>query len=98
MDEKLVRLVRDEEEFEFFKRVYKAVIAQAARDAFLLKPTKKEQEIEKWRAKLFLSGGSDLRFVCDVAEVSYFRIVELMQHPEKSNNLNYQRIKEILRR
>lgn len=98
MDEKLARLVRDEEEYQFFERVYRAVIAQAAKDAFLLRPTKKIQQINKWRAELFLKGGSDLRFVCDVAEVSYHRIVDLMQHPEKSNNLNYQKIKEILRR
>lgn len=72
--------------------LYRAVIKQAAKDAFLLNSQRKYILKERDRALEFLKGGKDLEFACDVAKVSYQAIVRQMENLSSNNNENYKRI------
>ena len=87
----------DEIEYEKYRKLFKAVLAQAAHDAFINRKTTKEAKLNRDRARCFLSGGADLRQVCDIAEVSYARIVEVMGKISKSNNFNYKRLMDLIK-
>lgn len=73
----------DEYEYKRFKILFKCVMAQAAHDAFISRSKKKIDQIEKARAYVFLCGGENLRTICDIADVSYARIVDIMQNGQK---------------
>ena len=69
--------------------LFRAVILQAARDAFLLNVSKKDKET----ALEFLQGGRDLELACEIAQVNYDKIRFWMKNISENNNLNFYRIK-----
>lgn len=69
--------------------LFKAVVKQAARDAFLAQNISNKNKND---ALDFLMGGMDLELVCDLADVDYQKICEVMKNPSKNNNENYIKI------
>ena len=70
-----IRLLKTEDEYKKIRKLFKAVLAQAANDAFLNNGKTKYERLMKSYALVFFEGGEDLREVCDLADVSYARIV-----------------------
>lgn len=68
--------------------LFRAVLKQAAKDAFILKTSKKNKK----ESLEFLKGGKDLEFVCDVADVDYDDLVDEMKNLSDVNNKNYEKI------
>lgn len=69
--------------------LFRAVIRQAAKDAFILHNVSKKNKKEAFE---FLTGGMDLEFVCDICGADYDKITYLMKNLSKNNNINYIKI------
>lgn len=81
----------DGESYELnWQLLFRAVIAQAAKDAFRYSSSTTRKN--KDDALKFLNGGKDLELACDIADVNYNRIIYWMKNISKNNNLNYKRI------
>ncbi len=78
--------------------LFKAVLLQAAQDAFLIRsPTSGGAAINRGSALCFLSGGEDWSVVCDFAGVDYTAVCKIVHCPETSPNEKYRKIKELIR-
>lgn len=77
-----------------FSLLFKSVIKQAAKDAFLLHGSSLSTKKDKQNALKFLKGGRDLELACDIANVSYDKIIYWMRHLSDNNNLNYKQIEK----
>lgn len=79
----------DEQNYQLnFELLFRAVLKQAAKDAFILQTSKKNKK----EAFNFLKGGRDLELICDAANVSYEAIVMEMKNLSDTNNKNYKKI------
>lgn len=87
MERKDFELAFKKDEFFKYKILFRYVLMQAARDAFL-NGTIKLTRTDRDRALDFFKGGNDLRMVCDIAEVSYGYLVDQLRK-SKTNNEKY---------
>ena len=76
-----------------YKRLFRAVLMQAAKDAFILHGSSLSTINDKKSASMFLKGGEDLQIVCDIACVDERKITNIMKNLSKNNNTNFLRIK-----
>lgn len=83
---------REDEEVKYCL-LFRAVIRQAARDAFL-----KAHPYWRDRARVFLSGGADLDFVCDIAYVDAAKIKRLMKSLSADDKQNFKRFVRLLKK
>lgn len=79
-----------DQEYIKIKNLFQSVLIMAGRDAFLLTPRGKQNKIYKTDALRFLQGGEDLQTVCEFANVSDQKIMELMKQ-KLNNNLKYRK-------
>lgn len=75
--------------------LFRAVIRQAAKDAFGISSTSAPTRFEKDKARLFLSGNKDLKTVCEIAEVNRKEIVDIMKSTIDEKE-KYKKINEVL--
>lgn len=78
--------------------LFKAVLRQAAQDAFLVRSlTSGKAVLNRESALCFFQGGEDLSMVCDLADVDYEGILKIVRNPETSPNEKYRKIRELVR-
>lgn len=78
--------------------LFKAVLLQAAQDAFLIRsPTSGQSRLNRESALCFLSGGEDLSTVCDFAGVDYAAVRRIAADSETSSSNKYMKVKELLK-
>lgn len=78
--------------------LFKAVLRQAAQDAFLARsPTSGKAVLNRESALCFFQGGEDLSMICDFAGVEYGAIRRIVQKTDISPSQKYLKIKEVVR-
>lgn len=79
-----------------FACLFRAVIRQAAKDAFGVSSTATNKDFYKEQARIFLSGSKDLRSICELAEINQNDIINIMKSLNDSDFMNYKRIENVL--
>lgn len=93
-----VKQHRNEDEFLCYRKLFRAVLAQAVHDAFIYVPKTKRGRFDRDYAINFLKGGEGLRDVCELAEVSYDRIVNAMKEFMRDGKVDHKKIMDILKK
>ena len=75
--------------------LFRAVIRQAAKDAFGISPTATEHD--KIKSSIFLNGNKDLKTICEMADIEPKKIVEIIRS-DGENDGKYRKIKELLKK
>ena len=96
MERKDFELAFKKDEYFKYKILFRYVLVQAARDAFL-KGSIKLSRTERDRAIDFFKGGNDLRMVCDIAEVSYGHLLDQIRK-SKTNNEKYKLVMDMIKK
>lgn len=93
-----VKQHRNEEDFLAYRKLFRAVLAQAVHDAFIYVPKTKRGRFDRDYAINFLKGGEGLKDVCEIAEVSYDRIVNAMKTLTDGGKVDYKKIMDMLKK
>lgn len=72
-------------------RLFKAVLIQAARDAYI-----KQHKLNRASALHFFRGGRDLHDVCDMSGADYERVLHIANDADMTSNEKYRLIKELV--
>lgn len=93
-----VKQRKTEDEFLRYRKLFMAVLAQAVHDAFIYVPKTKRGRLYRDYAINFLKGGEGLRAVCELAEVSYDRIVNSMKEFMHDGKVDHKKIMDMLKK
>ena len=93
-----IKQKRNEEDFLAFRKLFRAVLAQAVHDAFIYVPKNNYEKLARSQALVFFEGGDDLRIICELAEVSYDRIVKAAKDLTHNGHVDHKKIMDILKK
>ena len=76
--------------------LFRAVLVRAAKDAILIRAENLRSKLNKADALSFLSGGEDLKQICELAEVDYEKICSVGVQNVKNNYKKYKKYLTII--